>query len=112
MKTIMKVAAVLAVLAAFTAPKSAEAQVSVGIATPGFSLGVGPGVGYVGGGYFPGYPVVGAPIYAPRPVYVAPPVYGGFVGGIYGRPVYGRPYYGPPVYRGGYYPAPRGYYRR
>ncbi len=80
--------------------RPAQAQVSVGIATPGFALGVGPGAGYYGGGFYPGYPVVApAPIVvAPRPVFVPPPYYG------YG---YGpRPY--PVPYRGGYYGPYRG----
>jgi hypothetical protein len=106
MKTILKTAASLAVLVAFLPSKSAEAQVSVGIATPGFSLGVGPGVGYVGGGYY-GYPVVAPPIYAPRPVIIAPPIYGRpYYGGVYGRG-----YYAPPRPGGYYYGAPRGYRR-
>ena len=82
--------------------KPAEAQVSLGIATPGFSLGVGPGVGY---GYYGGYvpaPVVAAPVVVPRPIVVAPPFYGprpyygGFRGypGYYGHPGYGHPGYG------------------
>jgi len=90
--------------------KSAEAQVSLGIATPGFSLGVGPGAGY---GYYGGFlpaPVVAAPVVAPvvvpRPIVVAPPFYGP-------RPYYGG-YYG--GYRGGYpghYGHPGyGHYRR
>jgi hypothetical protein len=106
MKTILKASAILAVMVAFLAPKTAQAQVSVGIATPGFALGVGPGYGYgyAGGGYYPGY--VAAPIYAPRPIVVAPPIYGRpiYGGGYYGRPGYGYgrpgPYYGPGrVYR-------------
>lgn len=107
MKTILRTTAFLALALAFLAPKSAQAQVSVGISTPGFALGVGPGYGFVGGGYYPGYPIV-APIYAPRPVVVAPPIYGGYYGGVYGRGYYG------PVRPGPYrYAAPpfRGYYR-
>ena len=76
--------------------KPAEAQVAVGIATPGFSLGIGPQVGY---GYYGGF--VPAPVILPRPVVVAPPIYaprayyGGFRGGYPGYPggYYGRPGY-------------------
>jgi hypothetical protein len=103
MKTILRSMAFLAVMAFLLAAKPAQAQVSVGIATPGFALGVGPGAGFVGvgGGYYPGYPVVGAPIYGPRPVIVGPPIYGRpyYAGGVYGRGYVGpgRPgYYGPP----------------
>ncbi len=105
MKTILRTMAVVALIFAALSPRPAQAQVSVGIATPGFSLGVGPGAGYIAGGYLPGYPVVAPPIYAPRPVVVAPPIYGGYYGGYYGRGYYGPgrpgPYrYAPPrVYR-------------
>jgi hypothetical protein len=72
--------------------KPAQAQVALGIATPGFSLGIGPQVGY---GYYGGvYP---PPVILPRPVVVAPPIYAP-------RPFYGG-YYG--GFRGGY---PGGYY--
>ena len=85
--------------------KPAQAQVSVGIATPGFALGVGPGAGFVAGGVYPGYPVVAPVVVAPRPVFVPRPYYG------YG---YGpRPY--PGGFHGGYYGPHRGYpgpYRR
>ncbi len=93
--------------------RPAQAQVSLGIATPGFALGVGPGVGYVGGGYYPGYPVV-----APAPVIVAPPVYAPrpFYGGYgYGYGYGPRPYPGYYHGGGGYYGPHRGYggpYRR
>ena len=66
----------------------ARAQVGIGIATPGFSLGIGPQVGY--GGYYGGY--YPRPVYLPPPVVVAPPIYPG-------RPYYGGSYGG---YRGGY----------
>jgi hypothetical protein len=98
MTTFLRTVAMVAVASVGFVEKSAEAQVSLGIATPGFSLGVGPGAGYVGGGYFPGYPVVvPPPYYAPRPVFVPPPVYGRPFYGGYG-PGYGRPHYGPPRY--------------
>ena len=105
MKTLLRTVTVLTVAAFGFASKPAEAQVSVGIATPGFALGVGPGAGYVAGGYLPGYPVVAAPIYAPRPIFVPPPIYGrpyygGYYGGYARGPVYGPRY------------APRGHYRR
>jgi hypothetical protein len=75
--------------------KPAEAQVGIGIATPGFSLGIGPQVGY---GYYGGY--YPPPVVVPRPIVVAPPIYGP-------RPYYGGAYYG--GFRGGY---PGGYYGR
>ena len=85
----------VAVAASGLAARPAEAQVSFGVATPGFALGVGPGAGFVGGGFYPGYPaVVAPPIYAPRPIIVPPPIYA-------------RPYYGPYGYGRPYYPGPR-----
>ena len=104
MKTFLRTIAFVAVAAVGFVAKPAEAQVSVGIATPGFALGVGPGAGFVGvgGGFYPGYPaVVAPPIIAPRPVVVAPPIYarpyyGGYGYG-YGRPYYPGPRYGYPV---------------
>ena len=106
MKPILKTFAFLGLMAFGFGARPAEAQVSFGVATPGFSLGVGPGAGFVGG-YYPGYPVVApVPIYAPRPVFVPPPIYGRpYYAGGYGRGYYG-PHYGP-HYGGG----PR-YYRR
>jgi hypothetical protein len=100
MKTLLRTLTVFTVAAFGFAARPAEAQVSVGIATPGFALGVGPGAGFVAGGYYPGYPtVVAPPIYAPRPLVVPGPVYGRpYYGGYYGRgPVYG-PRYAPPRY--------------
>jgi len=94
MKTLLRTVTLLVVAGGFGfAARPAEAQVSVGIATPGFALGVGPGAGYAVGGYFPGYPVVvPPPVYYPRPVFVPPPVYARpYYGGYYGR----APYYGP-----------------
>jgi len=104
MKTFFRTMTFLSVAVFGLAAKPAEAQVSVGVATPGFALGIGPGAGYVGvgGGYLPGYPVVAPPVFAPRPVFVPPP--------IYGRPYYGGGYVRGPVY-GPRYAAPR-YYRR
>jgi hypothetical protein len=106
MKTILRMLTFAGVAAIGFGAKPAEAQVSVGVATPGFALGIGPGAGFVGGGFYPGYPVVAGPVIVPRPVVVAPPIYGRPVyGGYYGRGGYG-PRYGP-AYRG---PGP--YYRR
>jgi hypothetical protein len=98
MKTILRTVAIVAVAAVGFSAKPAQAQVSLGIATPGFALGVGPGAGFVGvGGVYPGYPaVVAPPIYGPR--FIAPP------------PIYGRPYYGGYAYgRPGYYGPRPGY---
>ena len=106
MKTIIRPVAMLAVATVGLATRPAEAQVSVGIATPGFAMGVGPGAGFVGvGGVYPGYypPVVAAPIYAPRPIYAPPiyarpyPAYGYGYGYGYGRPYPPGPRYGYPV---------------
>ena len=109
MKTFLRAAAFVAVAAVGLGSKPAEAQVSVGIATPGFALGVGPGAGFIGGGVYPGYPayggvgVVAAPVIVPRPIYGPGPIYGrpyygGGYGYGYGRPGYygGRPGYGYP----------------
>jgi hypothetical protein len=93
MKTFLRMVAIAAVAAVGFSVKPAQGQVSVGISTPGFALGVGPGAGFVGvGGVYPGYPVVAAPIIAPRPVFVPGPVYGR---PFYGGPVYGRPGFAP-----------------
>lgn len=103
MKTFLRTMAVVAVAAVGFSSKPAQAQVSVGIATPGFALGVGPGAGFVGvGGVYPGYPVVAGgfypgPVVVPRPVY-GRPFYGPGYGYGYGRPVYG-PRYAAPVRR-------------
>jgi len=109
MKTFLKTMASLAVAILGLNATPAQAQVSLGIATPGFSLGVGPGAGYVGvGGVYPGYPVypvVPAPIYAPRPVFVPPPIY---PRPYYGGYAYGRPGYG---YGYGHHPYPGHRYR-
>ncbi len=111
MKTFLRTVAILAVAAVGFSAKPAQAQVSVGIATPGFALGVGPGAGFVGvGGVYPGYPVypgvgvgvVGGGFYGPRPFIPGPiygrPVYGPGYGYGYGRPGYG-PRYAAPVRR-------------
>lgn len=100
MKMFMRMVALL-ILGAFSfAAKPAEAQVNLGVARPGYPLGVGPMVGSYGGGFYPRYPVVVPPtIYRPRPVLMPP------------APVYARPYYGRgPVYAPRY-GMPR-YYRR
>ena len=98
MKTLFRTMTFLTVAVLGLAAKPAQAQVSVGVATPGFALGIGPGAGYVAGGYFPGYPVVAPPIYAPRPVFIPPPVYARpYYGGYARGPVYG-PRYAPPRY--------------
>jgi hypothetical protein len=107
MRTFLRTMAIVAVAAMGFSAKPAQAQVSVGIATPGFALGVGPGAGFVGvGGVYPGYPVYAPPViaggfYGPRPIVPAPiygrPFYG--PGYAYGRPVYGPPRYAAPVRR-------------
>jgi hypothetical protein len=104
MKTLFRTMTFLTLAFVGFSARPAEAQVSVGVATPGFALGVGPGAGYVGFGGYAGYPVVPAPVVVPRPVFVPPPIYARpYYGGFYGRgPVYG-PRYGP---------APGRYYRR
>jgi hypothetical protein len=102
MKTILRAVAIVAVAAVGFSAKPAQAQVSLGIATPGFALGVGPGAGFVAGGVYPGYPVVvPPPIYAPRPVFLPPPIYGRpYYGGYaYGRPAHYGPRPGYPVRR-------------
>ena len=94
MKTFLRGLAIVAVAALGFSAKPAQAQVSVGIATPGFALGVGPGAGFVGvGGVYPAFPVV-APVFVPRPIVVPRPIYGRPVFG----PGFGRPGFGPPRY--------------
>jgi hypothetical protein len=100
MKTIFRTMSLLTVVVLGLSAKPAQAQVSVGIATPGFALGVGPGAGFVAGGVYPGYPVVAAPVVVPRPVFVPAPVYGRpFYGGYARGPVYGPRYAAPRYYR-------------
>lgn len=111
MKTILRILTFVGLVGFGLGAKPAHAQVSFGVATPGFALGVGPGAGYIAGGGYPVYP--GYPVVVPRPVVVAPPPV--FVQRPYGYG-YGyapRPY--PVGYRGGYYGPHRGYpgpYRR
>jgi hypothetical protein len=85
--------------------KPAQAQVGIGIATPGFSLGIGPQVGYgYYGGFYPPPVVVPAPVVVAPPIYAPRPYFAGYYGGFRGYPGY---------YRGGYHGHP-GYahYRR
>ena len=108
MKTFARTLAVVGIAGLALAARPAQAQLSVGISAPGFSVGVGPAAGYVGGGYYPAYPVAVPPpvYYAPRPSFYAPP--------LYGPAVYPRPYYGgrPPYYGGGGHAAHEYYEHR
>ena len=77
---------------------------SSGVASAQVRVGVS-----IGGGYYP-RPYYQPRYYAPRPVWVAPPVYyAPLVPVVYPAPYYARPYYAPRPYYG---PRYRGYYGR